>query len=283
LHSGGAEHSGHRVTQVTPRYPCSRCHFSASSCDGLAVHVVQMHREEWICSECGADFDTKTQWQEHCRTYHSCHYSQTTDASHEKAIKEEGDIAANDGALCLSSLSVVKPENDDDSYGSAAGIPKYTRNYACPHKCGFGTRQSRDFLHHLRDHHGEKFAIFYCDRCSYASKFLAKVKRHQTLIHERVLPSSSRGEGHGQVSPDAISLRSSSPSSSSNVVHARDGAEARVPCSATESDVPGFSIDYDDDEDDYGEEEAARTEEGEDSYDSKLLIDESPLKLVAKG
>ncbi len=30
----------------------------------------QMHREQWTCADCGVHVNTKSQWQEHNRTYH---------------------------------------------------------------------------------------------------------------------------------------------------------------------------------------------------------------------
>ncbi len=47
--------------------------------------------------------------------------------------------------------------------------------------------------------------IFYCDKCNYASKFLAKVKRHQVLIHRSSTSAASEGSEDRKSDETAIS------------------------------------------------------------------------------
>jgi NAD-dependent SIR2 family protein deacetylase len=53
-------------------YRCSKCEYSAATQEGLTVHMSQMHKERYECKDCsGLVLNTKSQWQEHLRTYHN--------------------------------------------------------------------------------------------------------------------------------------------------------------------------------------------------------------------
>jgi len=67
-----------------------------------------------------------------------------------------------------------------------------------PYQCmtlgctGFKAEKSRDFLHHLKEVHGETFEIFYCDQCYYATKESTKLAKHGELAHSKVVSMSCK-------------------------------------------------------------------------------------------
>uniref|UniRef100_A0A914V5Z6 C2H2-type domain-containing protein n=1 Tax=Plectus sambesii TaxID=2011161 RepID=A0A914V5Z6_9BILA len=208
-------------------YRCSKCEYMAATQEGLTVHMSQMHKERYECKDCnGLVLNTKSQWQEHLRTYHN-NNAMISSNKDKQAVAAVSDAAASplsmlggqlphmdptlmanliammpflqaataQGAMAsmAAAMAAMQPLQVDSSMmtkgtPSEAGTPspqaKYTRNYQCGHEsCNYASRESRAYLHHLRDEHDEVFPIFYCDMCSYASRHLAKVKRHTSLIH----------------------------------------------------------------------------------------------------
>lgn len=75
------------------------------------------------------------------------------------------------------------------------------RNYSCS-SCEFATQNPRIFLYHLRDEHDQKFKIYECPRCLYASRHSQKLHRHMHMVH--VL-------GAGKRKPSSRSLRRLKP------------------------------------------------------------------------
>lgn len=59
---------------------------------------------------------------------------------------------------------------------------KIRRNYTCS-KCAFYTQNPRAFLTHARDVHFEKFKIYDCPHCVYASRHHQKLVRHERMVH----------------------------------------------------------------------------------------------------
>lgn len=59
---------------------------------------------------------------------------------------------------------------------------KIRRNYNCT-KCTFFTQNPRVFLVHTRDVHFEKFKIYDCPSCVYASRHHQKLIRHIKMVH----------------------------------------------------------------------------------------------------
>lgn len=59
---------------------------------------------------------------------------------------------------------------------------KIRRNYSCG-KCTFYTQNPRAFLVHARDVHFEKFKIYDCPSCVYASRQHQKLVRHIKMVH----------------------------------------------------------------------------------------------------
>lgn len=64
------------------------------------------------------------------------------------------------------------------------------RNYKCNH-CGLATRNSREYLYHLRDDHDEEFNIHECKNCQYASKHIKNLERHCSVIHAEKIERKS--------------------------------------------------------------------------------------------
>lgn len=215
------------------QFRCDRCPFQAASAEQLAAHISVIHGAvgQRTCGECGITLATKSQWQEHLRTYHN-HRNQ--------GVFSKSDYAnifsslANNGAAALTAAHLIMAAAANGSGGagydlnllaSAAALaspdtiwnqqqqPQHARGvdqtkttdlgttviaereseegmkcqryYACVYDCDFAARSSRQYLHHLRDEHGEKFAIFYCDQCDdYATKFVARLRTHKALVHD---------------------------------------------------------------------------------------------------
>ncbi|XP_037977298.2 zinc finger protein 91 isoform X2 [Plutella xylostella] len=59
---------------------------------------------------------------------------------------------------------------------------KIRRNYNCG-KCNFFTQNPRAYLVHTRDIHFEKFKIYDCPNCVYASRHHQKLIRHMKMVH----------------------------------------------------------------------------------------------------
>lgn len=79
---------------------------------------------------------------------------------------------------------------------------KTRRNYSCS-KCTFHTRNSRDYLLHTRDVHFEKFKIYDCPRCVYASRHHQKLLRHMKVHTDISVISSKMDSEFRPPSPDA--------------------------------------------------------------------------------
>lgn len=59
---------------------------------------------------------------------------------------------------------------------------KIKRNYICS-LCDFFTQNPRFYLYHRKQVHKEKFKIFECPHCLYASKHSQKLQRHVHMVH----------------------------------------------------------------------------------------------------
>lgn len=74
--------------------------------------------------------------------------------------------------------------SSDASSDAAEELPecKVKRNYSCT-KCTFYTQNPRAFLVHCRDVHFERFKIYDCAHCLYASRHHQKLLRHLKMVH----------------------------------------------------------------------------------------------------
>ncbi|ELT93745.1 hypothetical protein CAPTEDRAFT_227359 [Capitella teleta] len=78
-------------------------------------------------------------------------------------------------------------KNSTNEEGSKLPAPRVSRNYFCE-RCGLASNQSRQFLLHLKTTHNERFQIYVCNTCEYASKHKNKVFRHRRQVHKHPLP-----------------------------------------------------------------------------------------------
>ncbi|KAM3962769.1 uncharacterized protein ACR2FA_003152 [Aphomia sociella] len=79
---------------------------------------------------------------------------------------------------------------------------KIRRNYNCT-KCTFYTQNPRVYLIHIRDVHFEKFKIYDCPYCVYASRHHQKLLRHMKMVH--VAPTStSNGKMEQDIRPPMV-------------------------------------------------------------------------------
>ncbi|RVE53296.1 hypothetical protein evm_002129 [Chilo suppressalis] len=84
-----------------------------------------------------------------------------------------------EGRLCGDSSSEASSDVAEES-----DLPqcKIRRNYSCT-KCKFYTQNPRVYLVHIRDVHLEKFKIYDCPHCVYASRHHQKLTRHIKMVH----------------------------------------------------------------------------------------------------
>ncbi|XP_015926506.2 zinc finger protein 208 isoform X2 [Parasteatoda tepidariorum] len=89
------------------------------------------------------------------------------------------------------------------------GPLKVKRSYSCD-QCGLLTGNPREYLHHLRNVHGEKINIFECKYCIYASKHVQKLHRHCNLVHRQLLEKDPDYKKHLEATkkskPDMFNL-----------------------------------------------------------------------------
>ncbi|CAG9784574.1 unnamed protein product [Diatraea saccharalis] len=85
-----------------------------------------------------------------------------------------------EGRLCGDTSS----EASSDAAEECGDLPqcKIRRNYNCV-KCKFFTQNPRVYLVHIRDVHFEKFKIYDCPHCVYASRHHQKLTRHIKMVH----------------------------------------------------------------------------------------------------
>lgn len=83
-----------------------------------------------------------------------------------------------EGRLCGDASSEASSDAADEDLPQC----KIRRNYNCA-KCTFYTQNPRVFLVHTRDAHFERFKIYDCPSCVYASKHHQKLVRHIKMVH----------------------------------------------------------------------------------------------------
>ncbi|XP_053605918.1 zinc finger protein 91-like [Plodia interpunctella] len=103
-------------------------------------------------------------------------------------------MSSQPGTLVGEVARIVRPL-EGRSYGDASSeassdaaeedLPqcKIRRNYNCA-KCKFYTQNPRVFLLHVRDVHFERFKIYVCPYCVYASRHHQKLLRHLKMMHD---------------------------------------------------------------------------------------------------
>lgn len=124
---------------------------------------------------------------------------------------------------------------------------KTNANKKRPYQClvagchGYKTEKSRDFLHHLKQVHGQQFDIFYCDQCYYATKEAFKLSKHYELVHAKNVTVSSKA--------DSITL-TTSPKTEPVIVNVKpiDNDEKKEHVDSTDSNKDPRTIDDDDDD-----------------------------------